>query len=78
MVKENRIKNIVNHHKVRKAGRREDNITHENIGSWKTDGLVVTELREPIMLNSKQEMEKVEKLRNIILQCRILKRHIKW
>lgn len=56
----------------------EDNITHENIGSWKTDGLLVTELTEPIMLNSKEEMEKVEKLRNIILQCRILKRHIKW
>ena len=35
---------------------------------WKleTDGLVVTELTEPIMVNSKQEMGKVEKLRTIL------------
>lgn len=56
-------------HKVRKARRIEEYIIHQqDIGSWKTEGLLVTELTEPIMLNSMQEMRKVEKQKYFIVQ----------
>lgn len=77
MIKENIIKKKEKH-KVKEASRTEEHITNQrNIGSWKTDIQVVTELTERRMLNSTQEMRKVEKLINV-LYCRILKRLRKW